>query len=48
MFIGAPVVSEVTAAVADVKADLLRHDPFVIFLFCGYNMADYWGHWLEI
>ena len=48
MFIGASVASEVTAAATDVKAGSLRHDPFAMLPFCGYNMADYWGHWLEM
>ncbi|WP_159624619.1 MULTISPECIES: phosphoenolpyruvate carboxykinase (GTP) [unclassified Actinomyces] len=48
VFIGASVASEVTAAATDVKAGSLRHDPFAMLPFCGYNMADYWGHWLEI
>ena len=47
VFIGASVASEVTAAATDVKAGSLRHDPFAMLPFCGYNMADYWGHWLE-
>ena len=48
VFIGASVDSEVTAAATDVKAGSLRHDPFAMLPFCGYNMADYWGHWLEM
>ena len=48
VFNGANVSSEVTAAATDVKAGSLRHDPFAMLPFCGYNMADYWGHWLEM
>ena len=48
VFISASVASEVTAAATDVKAGSLRHDPFAMLPFCGYNMADYWGHWLEM
>ena len=48
VFIGASVASEVTAAATDVKAGSLRHDPFAMLPFCGYTMADYWGHWLEM
>ena len=48
VFIGASVASAVTAAATDVKAGSLRHDPFAMLPFCGYNMADYWGHWLEM
>ena len=48
VFIGASVASEVTAAATDVKAGSRRHDPFAMLPFCGYNMADYWGHWLEM
>lgn len=48
VFIGASVASEATSAATDVKAGALRHDPFAMLPFCGYNMADYWGHWLEM
>lgn len=48
VFIGASVASEVTAAATDVEAGSLRHDPFAMLPFIGYNMTDYWGHWTEL
>ena len=46
-FLGSIISSEKTAAAAG-KVGELRRDPMAMLPFCGYNMAHYWNHWLEI
>ncbi|MBI2970761.1 MAG: phosphoenolpyruvate carboxykinase (GTP) [Gammaproteobacteria bacterium] len=46
-FFGSIIASEKTAAAAG-RIGELRRDPMAMLPFCGYNMADYWAHWLRI
>jgi phosphoenolpyruvate carboxykinase (GTP) len=47
VFLGSAMSTETTAAITG-KVGVVRRDPMAMIPFCGYNMADYFAHWLSI